>query len=106
MCISMTCQLETILRDISETYSISLEALKEKYISESKTSKKRGRKKLVKEEYIETEEFMYCGITYLVDNNNLVYTNDIESPVLIGERLVDGTVKRYTHSALTPSPES
>ena len=93
----MTCRLDTILQDISETYSIPLEVLKEKYTNESKKNKKRGRKKQVKEEYIETEEYTYGGITYLVDNNNLVYTNDMESPALIGERLVDGSVKMYVH---------
>ena len=83
------------MADISKTYSIPLDVLNAKYLGAAKKGKKRGRKKIVKEEYIETEEYYYNGCTYLVDTNNLVYTSDIEAPVLIGERLVDGTIKMY-----------
>lgn len=55
--------------------------------------KKRGRKKKQKEELIETEEYDYNGITYLVDSDNNVYTYNVEQPVLVGTKLVDGRVK-------------
>ena len=96
----MTCRssIEYVLKDISETYSIPLDVLREKYINGSPKRKKRGRKKSLKEEYIETEEYTYNGTVYLVDGNHLVYTNNIEAPILVGEKLVDGTIKFNTTS--------
>jgi hypothetical protein len=55
--------------------------------------KKRGRKKKIREELIETEEYVFNGVTYLVDNDNNVYTYNVEQPVLIGTKLIDGRVK-------------
>jgi hypothetical protein len=55
--------------------------------------KKRGRKKKMKEELIETEEYEYNGVTYLVDGDNNVYTYNIDQPTLIGTKLIDGRVK-------------
>lgn len=55
--------------------------------------KKRGRKKKQKEELIETDEYDYNGVTFLVDAENNVYTYNIEQPVLIGTKLVDGRIK-------------
>lgn len=57
--------------------------------------KKRGRKKKVKEEMIATEEYVFEGVTYLVDSNNNVYTYNVEAPVLIGTKLIDGRVKMF-----------
>lgn len=55
--------------------------------------KKRGRRKKQKEEFLETEEYEFEGVTYLVDAQNLVYTYDIEAPTFVGHRLADGTIK-------------
>jgi hypothetical protein len=55
--------------------------------------KKRGRKKKHREELIETEEFEYNGIVYLVDTQNNVYTYNVEQPVFVGTKLIDGRVK-------------
>jgi hypothetical protein len=55
----------------------------------------KSRKKKQKEEVIETEEYEYDGVKYLVDNQNNVYTYNIEEPALVGEKLVDGTVKLF-----------
>lgn len=55
----------------------------------------KSRKKKQKEEVIETEEYEYEGVKYLVDNQNNVYTYNIEEPALVGEKLVDGTVKLF-----------
>ena len=62
------------------------------------TPQKRGRKKKEKEEFIETEECEYRGQVYLVDKKNIVYTNNMDSPTIVGERLVDGTIKFYSSS--------
>lgn len=96
-------QLQHTLSLISKDYEISFEELKEKYGTPlplthknnevKKEAKKRGRKKKQKEEVIETEEYEYNGVIYLVDKDNNVYTNDVQRPVLVGTKLVDGRVK-------------
>lgn len=58
-----------------------------------KDKKKRGRRKKSKDEFLETEEYEFEGVTYLVDAQNLVYTYNIEAPVFVGHRLADGTIK-------------
>lgn len=99
--------LKSVLTDISKRYGIDEKSLIERYIGEDHSNsllnqasttdvkKKRGRKKKQKDEFIETEEYEYEGEKYLVDGSNNVYTYNIEEPVLIGERLVDGTIKLY-----------
>jgi hypothetical protein len=103
-----------LLKTIASDYKIDQDELIEKYglfalnieIGKSKKKqsavagssqnaepKKRGRKKKHKEELIETEEFEYNGVTYLVDGNNNVYTYNIEQPVHIGTKLIDGRIK-------------
>lgn len=103
-----------ILQDIAKTYNISYDELKEKYGSKllvidvgknKKTKlthgpdglpiepKKRGRKKKPREELVETEEYEYNGVKYLVDNDNNVYTYNLEQPMLIGTKLIDGRIK-------------
>ena len=107
-------EIESLITRISVDYKIDLEDIKKRYelmfisslpVAESPTveepcetpleapKKQRGRKKKVKDEFIETKEYTYNGVTYLVDQKNNVYTYNVESPSLIGEKLVDGTVK-------------
>lgn len=103
-----------ILSSISKDYNIDLEELKDKYgskpltidVGKSKKNKlthdadglpiepkKRGRKKKQKEEMIETEEYEYNGVKYLIDHENNVYTYNIEQPVYVGTKLIDGRIK-------------
>ena len=103
--------VKSLLESIASTYNLNEKELKEKYmgaaagvadtqdttvLGDATEKKKRGRKKKQKDEYIETEEYDYEGVKYLVDGNNNVYTYNIEEPMLIGEKLVDGTVKKFT----------
>jgi len=95
-------ELDSILKDISEKYNLDYFELKNKYIENKEKQvkvqsepKKRGRKKKIKEEYVEMEEYIYNDLTYLIDSKNIVYTNDIEAPRIIGEKLVDGNIKFY-----------
>lgn len=106
--------VKSLLESIASTYNLNEKELKEKYmgsaagvsdihesvssnaLGEATEKKKRGRKKKQKDEYIETEEYEYEGVKYLVDGNNNVYTYNIEEPMLIGEKLVDGTVKKFS----------
>ena len=98
--------LKLVLENIALTYNLNEQELKEKYMGDQASSgstvdngaekKKRGRKKKQKDEFIEAEEYEYEGQKYLVDGSNNVYTYNIEEPTLIGERLVDGTVKLFT----------
>ena len=57
--------------------------------------KKRGRKKKDKDELVKMEEYEYEGVVYLVDEKNNVYKNDVDNPVFLGEKLVDGTIKLH-----------
>lgn len=103
-----------LLISISKDYNINIDELTEKYGSKPITidigknkktkithgpdglpiePKKRGRKKKQREELIETEEYEFNGIKYLVDNDNNVYTNNIEQPVFVGTKLIDGRIK-------------
>jgi hypothetical protein len=85
----------TILQDISKEYDIDIEELKAKYVPGFEpllTQKKRGRKKKIKDEYIETEEFDFKGKTYLVDSNGIVYSNDTKNPIMLGYRNPDGSI--------------
>lgn len=95
-------QLNHTLSLIANDYNIPIDDLKEKYGSPlpltaknevKKEAKKRGRKKKQKEELIETEEYEYDSVIYLVDKDNNVYTNDVNRPVLVGTKLVDGRIK-------------
>jgi hypothetical protein len=86
--------IEGILQDISIHYGLNYDELKMRYLSSNEvTPKKRGRKKKQKEEYVEAEEYVYNGALYLVDAKNVVYTNDLEAPCVVGERLIDGSIK-------------
>lgn len=91
-----------LLVKISSDYNIDYNELVDKYIgvggsvmmgSSADAPKKRGRKKKQKDEFIRTEEYEFDGVKYLLDENNNVYTYNIEKPKLIGEKLVDGTIK-------------
>jgi len=90
-----------VLKIVSSEYNINFEELKAKFNSSSvslppssKEDKKikKGRKKK-NSEFVEMTKFIYENKEYLVDNENNVYTFDIEKPKLIGQKLVNGIVK-------------
>ena len=106
-----------ILGTIASDYDIDIDELKEKYGSRPFTidlgkvkkkpapqgadgvptePKRRGRKKKPREELVETVEYEYNNIKYLVDNNNNVYTYNVEQPVYVGTKLIDGRIKFMT----------
>lgn len=87
---------DNVLHDIALTYNIDYTELHDKYMPkyfEPTVKKKRGRKKKEKEEFIEMTKYEYKGIYYLIDNNNIIYSNDVNHPRLLGEKLIDGTIK-------------
>jgi len=95
-----------ILENISGKYNLDVEELRTLYLdgdvdftptnsTDVAEKKKRGRKKKQKDEYIEVEEYEYERNKYLVDSQNNVYTHDVDQPILVGERLVDGTVRLF-----------
>ena len=102
---------KVILTEIAKDYDLPLDDMLQKYgniqpnieLGRSKKKgqnavkntepKKRGRKKKLKEELIETEEYEYNGVTYLVDGDNNVYTYNVDQPTLIGTKLIDGRIK-------------
>lgn len=103
-----------ILTWIANDYDIDVDELKEKYGTRPFTMdlgkvkkkngpqgadnvavepKKRGRKKKHREELIATVEYEYNDVKYLVDNDNNVYTHNVEQPVYVGTKLIDGRIK-------------
>lgn len=91
-------EMVELLKDISIRYGIEYDDLVKHYLSTPQQLKKKPQRKTrkkEKEEFIEMEEMEYMQQTYLVDKNNNVYTNNTESPMVVGERLVDGTIKLF-----------
>ena len=84
-------KLSKILDEIAEKYSLNADELKTNYIPTS--VKKRGRRKKKTDEIIEMTEYKYQEETFLIDSKNTVYTFEPESPLVIGEKLIDGTIK-------------
>jgi hypothetical protein len=60
-------------------------------------SNKRVQKKK-SDEMIETETFVYEGVTYLIDKKKNVYTYDIDRPRMVGIKLIDDSIKFYDAS--------
>lgn len=81
-----------LLNHISHDYDINYDELKYRYLDSSTIKRKRGPKKKIPDEYIETEEIEYKGETYLVDNNNVVYSNNVKNPMILGKRKKDGNI--------------
>lgn len=111
--------LDGLVTRISVDYKLDIHELKQKYFGESVDSgeqpsssnnangngpKKKGRKKKVQDNVIETVEYTYEDITYLVDKNNNVYTYNLENPTMVGKKLVDGTIK--FHKKYAPAHSS
>jgi hypothetical protein len=90
--------LETLVTRISVDYELNIDELKAKYLTfqpheaEVKT-KKKGRKKKTTDNVIETVEYTFENIKYLVDKHNNVYTYNIDSPTQVGKKLADGSIK-------------
>ena len=101
-----------LCKKISEDFNLNLGDLTTKYsimppplaIIETPTPKKlkktssspggSGRKKkVVATEFVEMTELMHEDVKYLVDNDNNIYTYDLDAPKLIGQKLVNGAVK-------------
>jgi hypothetical protein len=72
-------------------YNMLMQRYANKYLVSS--SKQKRKKKEQHDEEIATEEYEYNGTTYLIDQNNIIYTYDLNHPRIVGERLIDGTVK-------------
>lgn len=83
--------MHALLERISSDYDIPFNELMSRYQAflSDKSPGKRGRKKKqhamqTRDEYIETEEFIFDGTKYLIDTNNNVYSYDIQNPILLG----------------------
>lgn len=97
--------VEAVVEDADANADASADATADASVDKDK--KKRGRRKKSKDEFLETEEHEFEGVTYLVDAQNLVYTYNIEAPVFVGHRLADGTIKLLkdvVDGVLVPSP--
>jgi hypothetical protein len=95
-------KLSKILDEIAEKYNLDAEILKTQYIPSASAQKKRGRRKKKTDEIIEMTEYIYENEKFLIDAKNTVYTFEPESPLVIGEKLIDGTIKfnhNYQHKS-------
>lgn len=85
-----------LLKAVARDYGLDADELIDKYISNAETvGMRKCCQKKKRNDYVETEEYEYQGVTYLVDSRNQVYTYNLEKPMMIGERLVDGSVKFF-----------
>lgn len=93
-----------LLKSIANDYNLDPRELIEKYVDSTEITpgalvknKKHGQASSQKKrnEFVETEEFVHNGETFLIDNRNQIYTYNVERPMMVGERLADGTVKFF-----------
>ena len=96
---AFTAEKVALLRSIAADYELNPNELIAKYIDGNvtiattrRTNVKTDRRKK-KNDFIEVDEYVFKGIKYLVDTKNNIYTYNVEKPMLIGERLVDGSIK-------------
>ena len=53
--------------------------------------------------YIATHLEMIDGVQYLVNEEGLVFSYNIESPIFIGQKTDEGTIKKIDGNTLTPT---
>lgn len=93
-----------ILKKISIDYNLNFDEMIRKYdispppveSSVKSSTKRKGRKKKPNAEFVEMTEFLYQEKKYLIDSQQNVYIFDEENnetAVLVGQKLVNGTVK-------------
>jgi len=41
------------------------------------------------------------GIDYLVDSDNIIYTNDVNSPIIVGKKNTDGNIDLIDNNPLS-----
>lgn len=104
---SIKTSIDTILLNlvdkISLDYNLDANELKTKYglVSAPPSApeapvaspKPRAGRKKNKNEFTEMTKYTYNGESYLMDKQNNIYTYNLESPTLIGVKLVNGEVK-------------
>lgn len=87
-----------LIKAIARDYDLDADELIEKYVHGNGVDTHGIRKccqKKKRNDYVETEEYDYKGVTYLVDARNQVYSYNLDKPMMIGERLVDGSIKFF-----------
>ena len=88
--------MRLLITKIASDYSLNPDDMIATYLPSLTTPQSKKKKKTKEEDYIETEEFVYKGRTYLVDDNNVVYTNNINKPTIMGRRMPDGVIEFST----------
>lgn len=103
---SIKTSIDTILLNLVDKialdYNLDANELKTKYglmavpsapEAPAPTPKPRAGRKKNKNEFTEMTKYIYNGESYLMDKQNNIYTYNLESPTLIGVKLVNGEVK-------------
>lgn len=104
---SIKTSIDTILLNLVDKialdYNLDANELKTKYglmavpsvpdpVAAPAPKPRAGRKKN-KNEFTEMTKYIYNGESYLMDKQNNIYTYNLDSPTLIGVKLVNGEVK-------------
>lgn len=79
-----------MLKNISQKYNLPFDELKAVC-----SDVKKKKKSKVLQEYVEMEEYMWKGKTYLIDDMKWVHTNEPSAPRRIGQKLIDGSIKFF-----------
>ena len=95
-----------LILEISQNYNLDYQELITKFLNISSDTSKNNLlvnsnsvikkpKKNSKKDIIKTYKIIYNNIEYLIDDNNNVYTFDIEKPKIVGIKLINDTIKMY-----------
>lgn len=95
-----------LLKAVARDYGLDADELIDKYVIKGGVCTRKMYQKKKRQDYVETEELVFEGVTYLVDSRNQVYTYNVEKPMMIGERLIDGSVKFFEAYITTIAPAS
>lgn len=104
---AFTADKMNMIKNIARDYELNEEELIQRYVYNDQngngsitndgslpvSSKRVFGTKKKRNDCIETWEYEYNGITYLIDNKDNIYTYNIDKPLLIGDKLLDGTIK-------------
>lgn len=92
--------LYKLLIQISSDHNLNLNDMLTKYNIPEPSSHSKGKKKFRRKkpatDFVEMSEHIYENKTYLVDGENNVYVydkNNKENAVLVGQKLINGTIK-------------
>ena len=96
---SIEMEKEQLLLKISKDYNIDYSELVDKYMNTQKKVAKVLSSSYYKKKnssyIIKTVKITHEGIDYLLDEENNIYTFNIDKPEIVGLKLIDGNIKLF-----------